>query len=110
LYPCSPGAAIRSGAAAIVAIAQARAETVRIDVKSLAFNPAQVTAHVGDTVEWVNGDFLAHTATAKNHDWDVQIPPNKTARLTLKKPGAVDYFCRFHPNMTGTITVEEAKR
>ena len=106
----------RTGAAAIVAaaiialVAEAAAETIRVEIKSLAFNPAQITARVGDAVEWVNSDFLAHTATAKNHDWDVQLPPGKTARLILKKPGTVDYFCRFHPNMTGTIAVKEARR
>ena len=103
-------AAIPIAAAALIPIAQGRAETIRIEVKSLTFNPAQVTAHVGDTIEWANADFIPHTATAKNRDWDVQLPANKTARLSLKKLGTVDYFCRFHPNMTGTITVEQAKR
>jgi plastocyanin len=103
-------AAIPIAAAAIIAIAQARAETIRIEVKSLTFSPAQVTAHVGDTIEWANADFIPHTATAKNHDFDVQLPAGKTAKLNLKKAGTVEYFCRFHPNMTGTITVEEARR
>jgi plastocyanin len=26
-------------------------------------------------------------------------------RVTLARPGDVDYFCRFHPNMTGQIEV-----
>ena len=103
-------AAIVFAAAMMLATTGTAAKTIRIEVKSLAFNPAQVTARVGDAVEWHNADFLAHTATAKNHDWDVQLPAGKTARLTLKKAGTVDYFCRFHPNMTGTITVHEAKR
>ena len=103
-------AAISIAAAALASLAQANAEAIRIEAKGLAFSPAQVTAHVGDTLEWVNGDFVAHTATAKNHDFDVQLPPNKTGRVTLKKPGTVEYFCRFHPNMTGTVTIEEAKR
>ncbi len=67
--------------------------------------PAEVTAKVGDTIEWINKDALAHSATAKNHDWDVLIGPNKTARLVVKKAGAVDYYCKFHPNMTGRVTV-----
>jgi plastocyanin len=103
-------AAIFIAAAAMLGTAQALAETIRIEVKSLAFTPAQVTAHVGDTIEWANADFLAHTATAKNHDWDVQLPPDKTVRVTLKKAGTVEYFCRFHPNMTGTVTIEQPKR
>ena len=89
---------------------RARAETIRIEVKSLAYSPAQVTAHVGDTIEWANADFVGHTATARNKDWDVQLPPNKAGRVTLKKAGTVEYFCRFHPNMTATVAVEEAKR
>jgi plastocyanin len=27
--------------------------------------PQQISAHVGDTVEWVNADIVAHTATAR---------------------------------------------
>ena len=88
----------------------ADAETIKIEVKTLAFSPAKVTAHVGDTIEWANADFIAHTATARNQEWDVALPPNKTARLTLKKPGTVEYFCRFHPNMTGTVSVEQKQQ
>jgi plastocyanin len=103
-------AAISVAAAVGVVITCAHAETIRVEVKSLAFSPAQVTAHVGDTIEWANADFIAHTATAKNRDWDVQLPANSKKTLVLKKAGTVEYFCRFHPNMTGTLTVEEAKR
>jgi len=103
-------AAIFVAAALAFAGAHARAETIRVEVKSLAFTPVQVTAHVGDTIEWANADFIAHTATAKNRDWDVQLPANSKKTLVLKKAGTVEYFCRFHPNMTGTLTVEEAKR
>src|SRR5205085_3420110 len=104
-------AAAMSVAAAIgVAAAVARAETIRVEVKSLTFSPAQVTAHVGDTIEWANADFIVHTATAKDREWDVQLPANSKKTLVLKKAGTVEYFCRFHPNMTGTLTVEETKR
>jgi plastocyanin len=44
----------------------ARAETIQIKIEKLAFIPSQVSAHVGDTIEWVNADFIAHTATARN--------------------------------------------
>src|SRR5437764_12284045 len=87
-------------AAAIAGTAvPAAADTIHIEAKSLVFTPAQVSAHVGDTIEWVNSDFVAHTATAKNHDWDVAMPPNSKKTLVLKKAGTVEYFCRFHPNM-----------
>ncbi len=83
----------------------ARAADIKITINKLIYAPTEVTAKVGDTIEWVNKDILAHTATAKNGDWDVMIGPNKTARTVLKKPGEVDYYCKFHPNMKGHITV-----
>ena len=99
---------VRSVFAAIVIALSvpASAATVQITIENLVFAPAEVHARVGDTVEWVNKDVLAHTATARNGDWDVTIGPNKTARLVLKKAGAVDYYCRFHPNMKGRLIVE----
>lgn len=95
-------------AAAVVAAllsASAQAATIRITIKDLVYSPATVQAKVGDTVEWINHDVVAHTATARNGDWDVMIPANKTARLVVKKAGAVDYYCRFHPNMKARLTV-----
>ena len=103
-------AAIAIAAVVLFSAIQARAETIRIEAKSLAFSPARVTAHVGDTIEWTNADFVAHTATAKNHEWDVQLPSNGAKRVVVKKAGTVEYFCRFHPNMTGTVTVDATKR
>jgi plastocyanin len=75
-------------------------------MEKLGYLPAEVTAHVGDTIEWVNSDFVAHTATARNGSWDVLIPVNAKKTVVLKTEGTVDYYCKFHPNMTGRILVE----
>ena len=83
----------------------AQAATVQISVENLEFSPAEASAKVGDTIEWVNKDVLAHTATARNGDWDVMLPPKKSSTLVLKKAGTVDYYCRFHPNMKAVLTV-----
>ena len=81
------------------------AETIRVTIDNLKFSPAEVSAHVGDTIEWVSADFVAHTATSRNKDWDVVITAKGTGRVTLQHAGEVGYFCRFHPNMTGRISV-----
>jgi plastocyanin len=86
-------------------LATAAAETIRIDVKNLTFTPAQVSAHIGDTIEWASTDFVAHSATARDKQWDVVIPAKGAGRITLKQAGDIDYYCRFHPNMTGRISV-----
>jgi plastocyanin len=83
----------------------ARAETIQVVIDKLVFAPAEVNAKVGDTVEWVNKDALAHTATATNGDWNVVMGPKQTGRVVLKKAGAVDYFCKYHPNMKGRVVV-----
>jgi plastocyanin len=89
----------------VVMTGSARAETIQVKIEKLAFTPAQIPAHAGDTIEWVNADFLAHTATARDGAWDVMIAPSATANVVLKADGTVDYYCRFHPNMSGQITV-----
>ncbi len=83
----------------------ARAETIQVTIDKLVFAPAEVNARVGDTIEWVNKDALVHTATATNNDWNVNIPPNQSGRIVLKKGGAVDYFCKYHPNMKGRVAI-----
>lgn len=82
------------------------AATVRITMENMEIVPATATAKVGDTVQWVNKDVLAHTATARNGDFNVMLGPKKSASVVLKKAGAVSYYCRFHPNMKATLTVE----
>lgn len=85
----------------------AQAETITIQVSKLAFVPANVTAKVGDTIEWVNADFIAHTATATDKAFDVKLAAGKTGSTMVKQAGTISYFCRFHPMMKGTIEVGE---
>jgi plastocyanin len=83
------------------------AATIQIVMQNLDISPAEASAKVGDTIEWTNKDIVAHTATARNGDFDVMLPPNKTGSFVLKKDGAVDYYCRFHPNMKATLKIEQ---
>ena len=84
----------------------AHAATIRITMDNLVISPADASAKVGDTIEWINKDVFVHTATARNGDWDIALPPKQSATLVLKRAGTVAYFCRFHPNMKATLTVE----
>jgi plastocyanin len=83
----------------------AHAATIQITMENLVISPAEVTAKVGDTIEWINKDIFVHTATARNGDWDVTMPAKKTVTSVLRKAGTVEYYCRFHPNMKATLTV-----
>jgi plastocyanin len=100
---------VRSVAFAVLLLAaacvSAHAATIQISVQNMEFSPTAVSAKVGDTIEWNNMDVLLHSATARNGDFDVNLPPKKTGSVVLKKAGTVDYYCRYHPNMKATINV-----
>jgi plastocyanin len=81
------------------------AEVHRVAMKGVDFAPKQITVWVGDTVEWVNEDIVAHTATAKDRAWDVNVLPKRSGRMMMKTAGTVSYLCRYHPNMRGEIVV-----
>ena len=83
----------------------AHAATIQITMENLVISPAEVSAKVGDTLELINKDVLAHTATARNGDFDVMMPPKKTVTYVLKKAGTIEYYCRFHPNMKAVLTI-----
>jgi plastocyanin len=91
----------------VVTTSVARADTIQVKMEKLGFVPADITAHVGDTIEWINSDFVAHTATARDGSWDVLIPVNAKKTVVLKAEGTVEYYCKFHPNMTGRILVSK---
>ena len=87
-------------------IVPVRAATIEITMENLVILPAEVSAKVGDTITWINKDVFAHTATAKDGDFDVTLPPKTSATSVLKKAGTIDYYCRYHPNMKAMLKVE----
>jgi plastocyanin len=102
----APGRIVAIVAALTVAMsASADAATIQITMENLVISPADASAKVGDTIEWINKDIFAHTATARNGDWDVTMPPKKTVTSVLRQAGTVEYYCRFHPNMKATLVI-----
>jgi plastocyanin len=53
----------------VIALRSADAAVIQIKMAQIAFTPAQISAHVGDTIEWTNDDIVVHTATARNGAW-----------------------------------------
>lgn len=90
--------------ALILGAGMAQAETIQVTIDKMAFSPADIEAKAGDTIEWINNDILTHTATVKG-GFDLMLAPKKSASLIVGKAGLFDYYCRFHPNMKGRITV-----
>jgi plastocyanin len=84
---------------------QTAAATVVID--DFAFSPANATFRVGQTVTVTNKDTAPHTWTSAEGGFDTgTLKPGETGTVTLKKAGTFNVVCTFHPNMTGTVTVQ----
>ncbi len=75
-------------------------------MKNIGFQPADLSVSRGDTIVWKNEDFVPHTATARDGSWDSKaINGDSSWRYVANEAGRHDYYCVFHPNMHGTITV-----
>ena len=81
--------------------------TAQILIDQLAFAKSPDDLHVGDTVQWVNHDLFEHTATAKDGQFDLDLPPGATRQVVLQRTGIIQYYCKFHPGMAGQITVSD---
>lgn len=104
----SPGCLVPTALAAVFLsmAVPAHAATIEVTMENLVISPAEISAKVGDTITWINKDVFAHTATARNGDFDVTLPPKKSATSVLKKAGTIEYYCRYHPNMKATLKIE----
>lgn len=57
------------------------------------------------TITVENKDGFDHTVTADDGSFSVVVPANGTATIEVTQPGAYEFHCNFHSNMTGTLVV-----
>lgn len=95
----------------LAATSLAHAETVTVDIRNFAFQPANVTINLGDSVKWVNQDAFPHTSTDKQNGWDSgSLSKGADFSQRFDKAGVFNYFCAVHPGMTGKVTVRTAEQ
>ena len=84
-------------------------EDLEIAMKNIQFDPQTVTAKVGQKIVWVNEDDVQHDADGTSGaEFDTElVGKDGTVEYTPEAPGTIEYVCSVHPNMTGTITVEQ---
>ena len=79
---------------------------VDVSIEGFAFNPADITATVGQTVTFTNGDSAPHTATLDDGSCTTpNIANGASEGLTFNAAGTYPFHCAVHPDMKGTITV-----
>lgn len=76
-----------------------------IVIDNMKFGPVPAELHAGDTIIWQNNDIFRHSATARDKSFDVDLPSKAEVRMVVGAAGSVDFFCKFHPGMTGTLAI-----
>ncbi|HYW09100.1 MAG TPA: cupredoxin family copper-binding protein [Longimicrobium sp.] len=80
------------------------AKSHSVSIQGFQYQPAALTVAVGDTVVWINGDVVPHTATAADRAWDSgSIAGKASGRVVMEKAGTHRYVCAFHPNMKAEV-------
>lgn len=75
-----------------------------VEIKGFQFSPAVLSVSPGDTVVWINRDFVPHTATDKQGTWDSEmLEEDDSWEMVVDK--AYAYYCVYHPEMIGRIEV-----
>lgn len=78
----------------------------KISIAGFAFAPLSITIRTGGSVTWNNDDGAAHTVTFKDGSGGARsISPGEAFSRTFEQTGSYDYFCSFHPYMTGQVVV-----
>jgi len=61
------------------------------------FSPAQLNAKAGQAITITNKDQNGvHSVTAKDHSFNIDVPPQSSVTLKVDKPGTYAYYCQYH--------------
>jgi plastocyanin len=85
----------------------AAARVHRVEIKDMAYTPAELTVASGDTIMWVNRDIVPHTVTGAARQFDSgSLSPAAEWSLVARARGRISYSCTFHPTMKGAVVVK----
>lgn len=98
-------AAVALALVALMALVGCVSSHPKVSITNSGFSPAQVSTKAGGTVTWTNKDNVAHTVTGNDFD-SGGLEPGKSYSHTFDAAGSYGYYSRFHPSLTGTVTVQ----
>lgn len=95
--------------------------TTNLEIKDLAFSPADISVKKGTTVTWTNQDSTQHNIMSDDINGtpptEDEVDATKLAgpllskgesySFTFNELGVFSYHCSPHPSMIGTVTVTE---
>ncbi len=94
--------ALLSGATAVAA----EEADMRVSIVGRAYQPAQLTVGIGQTVTWRDESFGQHTVTSVDGQFDSGVMSTGSSfTMTFAKAGTFNYSCTIHPTMKGSVLV-----
>jgi plastocyanin len=79
---------------------------VAVSIKDFSFEPAAISAKVGDVIAFTNTGAAPHTATLDAGGCGTTtIQPGSADGLRFTVAGTYPFHCTIHTQMKGTITV-----
>jgi plastocyanin len=78
-----------------------------VQVNNFLFAPSDIEVVAGSEIEVENGNASTpHTFTVEGTDIDLELSPMDSEDVTIDlDPGSYEVLCRFHGQMTATLTV-----
>lgn len=71
------------------------------------FVPGRLEVAAGDRITWTNRDIVPHTASAPAAGMESgELAQGRSWTYIARKKGEIDYVCRLHPVMHGTLIVK----
>lgn len=76
-----------------------------LTIVDFSFSPAELSVTEGQTITVTNIGESSHTFTTDDEAIDETIGAGETVDITLTGVASGGFHCRFHSQMTGTLTV-----
>ena len=94
------------GTQAAAAIVCSGSPGLPVAAADFTFLPNSITAAVGGTITWANGDSAPHTVTFDSGPDCGQMASGGTITATFNVAGSYPYHCTIHPSMKATVVVQ----
>ncbi len=86
--------------------ARASGQMHEIAIQGFTFEPVRLSVQIGDRIRVTNHDLAPHTATALDESWDTgTLTQGESVALEVTSEWGAEFFCRHHPNMTGSLII-----
>lgn len=77
-----------------------------LTIVDFSFSPSDLTVTDGDTITISNIGDTSHTFTTDDDAIDQTVAPGEEVEVEISGVQSQGFHCRFHSQMTGTLTVQ----